>query len=73
MQEPTPVASYNSRPEAEIARGFLKTAGIEARVTADDGGGTLPQLALGLGVKLMVASTDLAKARLALEAPGSEV
>ena len=33
------VATFNRRHEAELARGFLSDAGIEAAVSADDGGG----------------------------------
>ena len=33
------VATFNRRHEAEMARGFLAEAGIDAAVTADDGGG----------------------------------
>lgn len=33
------VATFNRRHEAELARGFLADAGIEAAVSADDGGG----------------------------------
>ena len=33
------VATFNRRHEAELARGFLAEAGIDAAVTADDGGG----------------------------------
>ena len=33
------VATFNRRHEAEMARGFLSEAGIDAAVTADDGGG----------------------------------
>ena len=33
------VATFNRRHEAEMARGFLVEAGIDAAVTADDGGG----------------------------------
>lgn len=34
------VATFTRRHEAELARGFLTEAGIEATVTADDGGGS---------------------------------
>lgn len=33
------VATFTRRHEAEMARGFLTEAGIEATVSADDGGG----------------------------------
>lgn len=33
------VATFNRRHEAEMARGFLVEAGIDAAVAADDGGG----------------------------------
>lgn len=33
------VATFNRRHEAEMARGFLAEAGIDAAVAADDGGG----------------------------------
>lgn len=33
------VARFNSRPEAEVARGFLEEAGISSVLQVDDGGG----------------------------------
>jgi hypothetical protein len=62
-QRVVPVASYGSRPEAELARGLLESVGIPAFVSADDAGGMRPPLQLTQGVRLMVREADLARAR----------
>ena len=57
MSETVCVRTFGSRAEAEIARGILEAAGIQAMVLADDAGGMHPQLGFTSGgVKLMVLS-----------------
>ncbi len=63
---------YNSETEAEIVRGRLESEGIEARISADDCGGMLPQYQYIRGVRLLVAPEDIERAReiLGLDADG---
>jgi hypothetical protein len=62
-QRIVPVATFGSRPEAELARGLLESVGIPAFVSADDAGGMRPPLQLSQGVRLMIREADLARAR----------
>jgi hypothetical protein len=48
------VHTFNSRPEAEMARSALDAAGIESMVMADDAGGTQPGFWEGRGVAVVV-------------------
>ncbi|GIF23722.1 hypothetical protein BJ973_004333 [Actinoplanes tereljensis] len=57
-----PVASVSSRAEGDIVAGLLRSAGIEARVTADDAGGEIGSFQLE-GVSVLVAPADEAEAR----------
>jgi Putative prokaryotic signal transducing protein len=58
------VQTFNSRPEAELARGTLEAAGIDAMVRADDGGTQEPALGwMGLGVQVIVRAEDADAAR----------
>jgi hypothetical protein len=54
MPEVICVKTFNSRLEAEIARGNLEANGIDSMVSADDGGGIRPELAFALGVRLLI-------------------
>jgi hypothetical protein len=56
------VAVVNSRIEAEIIAGLLRSNGIKAGINADDAGAQEPQLQLG-GVQVYVAPEDEAVAR----------
>jgi len=58
------IKMFNSRAEAEIAKSFLISKGIEAVIQADDLGGMRPDLALASGVYLKVSEED---AEIALE------
>ena len=49
-----PVFVASSEIEAEIVKSLLINAGIEAFVSADDGGGTLSALAASEGVEVLV-------------------
>jgi hypothetical protein len=55
------VRTFQSTMEAEIAKGALEAAGIQAFVQADDAGGMRPHLQQH-GVALMVAAEDAARA-----------
>lgn len=63
----TTLRRYGSRPEAEVVRGRLQSAGVKAIVLADDAGGMEPPLALTLGVRLLVDEKDVAAAKRILE------
>jgi hypothetical protein len=57
-----PVADVASRAEADLIVGLLQSNGVTASVSADDAGGTEPQLQLQ-GVRVLVAPSDEAAAR----------
>jgi len=64
------VQSYGSRPEADLARGALEDAGIQALVQADTAGGMREHLAWsGAGFKILVREEDAAVARDVLTSP----
>jgi hypothetical protein len=56
------VAVVNSRTEAELIVGMLRSHGLRAAVAADDAGGQEPQLQME-GVRVLVASADEDTAR----------
>jgi len=56
------VAVVDSRIEAELIAGLLRSHGVRAAVVADDAGGQEPQLQLD-GVRVLVARSDEATAR----------
>jgi len=59
------VKTFGSRPDAEIAKGALESAGIDAMILADTAGGMREHLAWsGTGFRLLVREDD---ARAALE------
>ena len=57
-----PVYIASSEPDAEIIRSLLKNAGIESSISADDGGGMLPNLAASRGVAVLVDDTKVEEA-----------
>ena len=58
------IQSYGSRPEADLAKGALEDAGIQAIVQADTAGGMREHLAWsGAGFKLLVREEDATEAR----------
>ena len=68
----TVVARVGSTIEAELVAGMLGSYGIDATVSADDGGGTEPQLQLTSGVRVLVAESDVPEAeRIIAEAESS--
>jgi hypothetical protein len=61
------VAVVDSRIEAELIAGLLRSHGVRAAVLADDAGGQEPQLQQD-GVRVLVARSDEATARQLLAA-----
>ncbi len=57
------VETYGSEMEAMLARGLLETAGIQAFMFKDDGGGMVPSLQRWTGVRVLVPEADLERAR----------
>ena len=62
------VGTFNSRPEANVAKSALEAAGIESMVLADDAGGEYPGLWEGRGVAVVVNRADEGPAREVLNA-----
>ena len=52
------VRTFLNSLDAEVARGALEAAGIDAMVRADDCGGTRPHLWMG-GIELLVREEDV--------------
>jgi len=69
---PVSVAVVDSRTEAELVVGLLRSHGLRAGFTADDAGGQEPQLQRQ-GVHVLVAACDEAPARQLLAAAGQSV
>jgi F420-dependent methylenetetrahydromethanopterin dehydrogenase len=64
------VESFGSRPQAELAKGALAEAGIEAIIQADTVGGMREHLAWsGAGFKILVREDDATGARDLLTSP----
>lgn len=61
------VHTFNSRPEAEMAKSALEAAEIESMVMADDAGGTQPGFWEGRGVAVLVNKENEQAAREILE------
>jgi hypothetical protein len=61
------VHTFNSRPEAEMAKSALDAAEIESMVMADDAGGTQPGFWEGRGVAVLVNRENEQAAREILE------
>jgi hypothetical protein len=70
------VQSYASHPEADLAKGALEAAGIQAMIQSDSVGGMREHLAWsGAGFKILVREEDATDARevLAPPAEGHEI
>jgi hypothetical protein len=64
------IQSYGSRPEADLAKGALEDAGIQAMVQADTAGGMREHLAWsGAGFKILVREEDAIAANDILSSP----
>jgi len=57
------VGTFNSRPEADVAKSALDAAGIESMVSGDDAGGTQPGFWESEGVRVLVRRDDEERAR----------
>jgi hypothetical protein len=67
------VHECGSEIEADLAKGALQTAGIDAIVQADTAGRQRDHIAWsGAGFKLLVREDDVADARAVLDAPPAE-
>lgn len=56
------IKKFNSRLEAEVAKSYLASVGIEAQIQTDDLGGMRPALAFSDGANLLVLQIDAVKA-----------
>ena len=65
------VGTFNTRPEADLAKSALEAAGIDAVVAADDAGGVQPGLWEGQGVAVLVDRDDEQDSREVLTADAS--
>ena len=64
------VQKYGTRPEADLAKSELDSAGIQAVVQGDTAGGMREHLAWsGAGFKILVREEDLTEAREVLTPP----
>lgn len=66
-QKQVVVGKFDNALDAEIAKGHLAAAGIDASILKDDGGGMFPSLQQTEGVQLVVAETQKEKARAILK------
>ena len=57
------VATFRSTPDAQIAKGVLDEAGIDAMIRSDNGGGMYPAIS---GAELLVRAEDVQRANEAL-------
>ncbi|OQA23103.1 MAG: hypothetical protein BWY60_00064 [Actinobacteria bacterium ADurb.Bin346] len=62
------IKTLTSKIEAEIAKGFLQSNGIDSFIFADDAGDMYPAQDLVYGVSLMVNKCDFRKAKELLDA-----
>jgi hypothetical protein len=60
---PVEVAVVDSRSEADLIVGLLRSNGLRAGIAADDAGGTNPPLQISEGVRVLVDPADEADAR----------
>jgi hypothetical protein len=62
--------TFNTRPEADLAKSALDAAGIDSMVRADSGGDMRPAMAwAGDGFQVIVRADDLEAAREILDLP----
>lgn len=61
------LATYSNDMDADLAKGHIESAGIEAVIIKDDAGGMLPPLQKTEGVKLMVTRSNSEKATIILQ------
>ena len=63
MAELEMVEVYSSRTEAELAKGYLESMGINTSIMADDADQLYPSLGVVRGVKLLAKRDDVEKAK----------
>lgn len=61
------VANYSLEIEAELAKSYLHSIGIDSIIQKDDCGGMYPQMQAMQGIKLLVLAEDYEKALRGLE------
>jgi hypothetical protein len=57
------VRTFSSRHDAELAKGFLESHGVNAVVSGDDYGGIHPALSYSRGVRVLVKKEDVENAK----------
>ena len=57
------IKTFSSRHDAELAKGFLASNGVDAVVSGDDYGGIHPGLSFSTGVRLLVKEEDVEDAQ----------
>jgi hypothetical protein len=57
------IITYSSRHDAELAKSFLASNGVNAVVSGDDYGGIQPALSFSTGIRLLVKEEDVEKAK----------
>ena len=70
--DPVIVAVFHSQVEGELAQSRLAAEGITSEVNSEDAGGMFPNFNDILGVAVLVAKADAAKARMILGAKAAE-
>jgi hypothetical protein len=67
MEKPEVVKTFRSRIEAEVAKSYLESMGIESSIKSDDADQLYPSLGVVRGVKLLVKDEDLKRALALIE------
>lgn len=65
MQDVVVIATYTTRPDAEVAKSALEGSGIKAFIEGDDAGGMYPFMTEG--VRLFVQRKDKKKSLILLK------
>ena len=63
MSEWQTLETVSSRAEAEMLKSFLEDQGIQAVISGDDAGGMRPELAMTLGIKVLIHGDNLESAK----------
>ena len=61
MDNPTEIARYKNRIQADMAASLLRDFGLVCRIWADDPGGIGPGQAFVQGVRIFINSSDVEK------------
>ena len=68
------IHAFGSEADAEMAKGALESAGIDAMIQGDSAGGMRPHLAWASGgFKVLVREEDAEAARAVLDPPGEHL